>query len=390
MKRMKMALLALTLFVLASCRATTGTSGKEADGVDVDRAFKHLAGFLSSQACDTDDTIYFGDGSYLYYVDKAAGVGGPLCGKPECSHNDMNCNAFFSGGIDCLSYYVGRLYAVCHTSVISIALDGTDRLLIRELDRDLVPNSRSQSFWYFHRGYIYLSCQKRDVKNGEQIYSNYVCAFSLVPEEENIVILDTETNFSYYSTIQSYEEDLYIMTCGDPREDLTIEDEYWHYDFTIRHWNMETRELEIVYEESNGPLSAVWEMWVMDNGVLYGGPSNEDFVVEIYDYSKDTGSAEMLFRFEDTPICVGNVQISDNLIVGCKALDEGLYVLVKDFDGKTLIEETYRLNWTVNSPRLFGTDENHLYFFDHNGGGNTVITVPLDGSETRVLWSREI
>lgn len=41
---------------------------------------------------------------------KDTGIGGPLCGKTECRHDDKDCNAYLRYGSRCILVDKGRIY----------------------------------------------------------------------------------------------------------------------------------------------------------------------------------------------------------------------------------------------------------------------------------------
>lgn len=83
----------------------------------------------------TDTGVYFmcstGFGAYLFYGDHGSDTLIKLCGRPDCDHNNEDCNAYFSGGQG-LCYYNGYLYTMKlyfgSISLIRMNLDGTGRV----------------------------------------------------------------------------------------------------------------------------------------------------------------------------------------------------------------------------------------------------------------------
>ncbi len=74
----------------------------------------------------------------------------PLCGKPNCLHNDENCNAYFDGSPLGFGYYDGAIYALDYSGfenkLIKLNLDGTDHSVVKTLDNiEFVT-----SCWYHH------------------------------------------------------------------------------------------------------------------------------------------------------------------------------------------------------------------------------------------------
>ena len=76
--------------------------------------------------------------SYIMYVDNASDTIVKLCGRPDCSHNTSDCNAYIYAGT-WLSYYNGYLYAVSGSdseeecTLIRMNPDGSNRVIVLDL-----------------------------------------------------------------------------------------------------------------------------------------------------------------------------------------------------------------------------------------------------------------
>lgn len=399
--------LALLLIIPACGNSAAPTGGEVQHNIEIDRSFVHGDSSVGL-FCGTEDTIYFAPRglSYIFFADKETGIGGPLCGKPECMHNDAGCNAYVSRDLYALSVYDGRLYWVGRetvgTFIYSAALDGTDRKTVREIEKGLLPNSYSNVYMLFHRGYAYLACVKSDVRDGEAVSNHYVCAFPLDPDEEAVVILDEYAMPSGYVdsrvAIQPYGDSLYIVTDrpSDSIEDYTGINPKNVYDFRIMRWNTGSTELEILYQEEESPLYYSTNLYATDDGVLFcRAPSGTFGNMSFYKYSFDGGEPKFIFNMGEGVF--GNIAMVDNVAAGSHLNDDGSwYVLIKDHDGNTLVGETYLLDlsdWPDDSRTVvsfFGADATCAYFGAWTSNGHYgIITVALDGSGARVLCSEE-
>jgi len=177
-KRILMILFAVTLALsLTSCgssnnndNANTKTSedanlpsaGNEASSSSGTDFQKNMAQTQVSfnYPCESEDGYYFvGSNGYVYYIDKATENTTILCGKPECSHDDEDCNAYAGTA---LTYYDGKLYYFSDsgsswTQVYSMNLDGTDHTLVQTLDIDSAGDSYvGYAEPIIHRGVVYF------------------------------------------------------------------------------------------------------------------------------------------------------------------------------------------------------------------------------------------
>lgn len=379
------ALLLSMLFILSACKPAGSGTLPENDGDGRSRSFVHG----SSAACATDSTVYFlcGNDGMLRYTDKASGITGPLCGKPECAHNDAACNASVGFQSYGLSAYNGRLYWVGAASanthcVFSCAYDGTDRQTVRELDGDLVPDNLTDRTALFYRGCVYIACGKQEVLDGGPRTNHYVYAYPLDPKEEGFVILDEESpSLASDTLIQPYEGRLYIITHA----------ESGGFHSAIRCWDPQARELETLYEGAV-PYSSGGELWVMDDGILiYGLVANgtAGFVRNIYKYDFESGELGLLFPFTSEAAII-NVGLADNLIVGNTVTEAGeLAVLVRDFEGQVVLDAAFQADWAAAHPFLnfSGADGTRVYFYELWAGQQLFAAVPLVGGEVRLLWN---
>ena len=85
----------------------------------------------------TKDGSYFmcriGGGSWLLYIDHSSDKVIKLCGRPDCKHDNGDCNAYFSDGVN-VCYYDNHLYAYNDKKLIRFNVDGTERVTVYDLD----------------------------------------------------------------------------------------------------------------------------------------------------------------------------------------------------------------------------------------------------------------
>ena len=87
----------------------------------------------------TDDGFYslveFEDGStFLFYCDHDSDTLVKLCSRPDCSHNDQNCDAYLEGS-HVIRYYDGHLYTTTYSYrgnyvITRFDLDGRNRTVV--------------------------------------------------------------------------------------------------------------------------------------------------------------------------------------------------------------------------------------------------------------------
>ena len=360
--------------------------------------------FAQNNMCATTDTVYFAYQSSktgemhietIYFLDKATGYVGPLCGKPECLHDNEDCNAcIYSARSFGLSVYDGRLYwmerpylGLYRMRIWSVALDGSDRRLV--LEQDFEPLQNMSFTGLFHRGYFYLLGHYRVVTNGEA--NEHIClvAWPLKEDSEARIILDMPLGlFMPYFGIQAYGDGVYILVEGDYDADLN--GKLW-----LLRWNTATQELETFYA-GKCLYSSVPYIAVTDDGwFIY------TYKDELFRFDFESGVLEELASPEPISARYNDLEyygstLSANLIVMDGLMEDGvLAVLVQNRNGTILLDQTYQLGtglaerYTAFS--CFGRDETNLYLSNNAMTKVVVIAVALDGSGAEVLfeWDNE-
>lgn len=356
--------------------------------------------------CATEDTAYFAYSSdikigqmyheTICFLDKASGYVGPLCGKPECTHDNSGCNAYIGGWSYGLSVYDGRLYWLekvmvggISSAIYSTALDGTDRRLVRKLDRELIQSGAVNGI--FHRGWFYMAGEYQKVENGEPNSCVYMVAWPLDPEEEAVVLFDMPMNKAYTNySIQGYGDGVFLFVEKPVERELII-----------ARWSPETQALETFYDGAY-PNDGGMDYRVREDGVYFIGSisvGNWDddgfgayrFVLYRYDFA--SGEFEENADFE-TPYTRYGLShtwiISDNLLVMAGSSEDGeLTVMAVDFEGNILLDQTYQLEADVKGNSYYcGRDETNLYLYRLRLP-DMVIAVALDGSGAKILWDSD-
>lgn len=421
MKRTILLIVTLVL-ILTSC----GSDGSETKrDVDTKRSFFHQN--QSIYAAETVDTIFYLGSSdqYIKYVDKATGIGGVLCGKPECGHDGKDCNAWVYGGVRCLFVEGDRLYWIGEHyphaiqqpySLFNAALDGTDRREVR-LPYEHAFNGTINPLMYVENGHLYVSVVQESIEDGSEVLYQKIEALDLEGDTGTTTVLNERVEIhSSGVPMQFYDGWLYFMTCEGPWA------EPGEHRFRLRRWNEETGETETLYDEPNsGRLNSITDMWVDDRGVLFMAYNYEANKMGMYRYDFADGGVVLVC---DTGV-TGTVRggIADGIVSGFTLEESGetydFHVVIRDFEGQTILDETYGLDlakierelmddiygagsWTEEdfywyTSGMLGRDETNAYYsFDayYNPNGveysfTAIIQVPLDGSGAKVLCAEK-
>lgn len=93
----------------------------------------------------------------IYFCPRGGTAFRPLCSKPNCQHNDMNCNAWYGQNF---GYYNGAIYSVDFYSIqdkislIKMNLDGSEHQVVAQVD-DRGLENLAFSFM-FHYGKLFV------------------------------------------------------------------------------------------------------------------------------------------------------------------------------------------------------------------------------------------
>ena len=159
----------LGVFLLAGCSSSTiiapsQTAGpvpsyEEQPGLEMQQEYTQSRG----QICSWNGVTYFLVNRWLYYYDEASGISDKLCGKPECDHNNHNCNAY-ADGMGGVQVYDGKIYYVMREgSLYRMDLEGKNQEPVMALRYLGGGNGR----WVIHRGNVFSSVVQTVVEEGE-------------------------------------------------------------------------------------------------------------------------------------------------------------------------------------------------------------------------------
>ncbi len=408
MKRLLPLFLALALLLaLAAC----GEEAEPPRAVDTARSFAKSSAPL--YAAETPDAIYFIGffDNYIKYVDKATGVSGVLCGKPECRHNDADCSAY-THWLRTLFVSGGRLWWIADDSpmgslyLFSAAPDGTDRRTEARLSKDAIPSGYGYSCFALQGGWLYWGTVKREIVDGAQLDYNYIAAFPLDDRETPKIILEEEIPLygNNYLTIQFYGGSMYILT--NSLNEAGLEKKL--FDCLLRRWDPDTGELELLYADRRDTLNWSSDLWVTEESIFFLRDTRhtEDSPLENRIYRYDFASGACTYLFDNGIYGWTNMGVlADGIVTGYRKMDGGvgfyqLYVIIKDFDGNILVEDTYSLDLSDVPVELSqfmgfqGRDEDWAYYslnaFDQDTQTEYVslIAVALDGSGAKVLCTQ--
>ncbi len=369
---------------------------------DHDKSWGRRVGVTDSFV--TNGTLYYVDNSnsrsLISYCDLATGISGPLCGKPECPHNDAQCNAYVPNYYFRLSLYDGKLYWTAfdeekNPAIYCMNLDATDRVKVCSMDRSRHQKVHGNRILAFHRGYAIYAGRTSTVSQGIARQGVLAYAVSLSTGEET-VLLEQECEEGFYAEIEivPYRDRVYQIvehgSVGPVEDDAGIS-------FSIFEWSLKTHENVSLYSRTGDfPFR---EAWPTEDGLLLSSAVNGD----IYKFDFATHEFAFLFDFYDGEDQHGGMEFSNDYIINWTLTEEGIPRLrVTDLEGGVVYDGELDLpDWPTQGfgYALMGADDENVYLRLESLRKEkplkewfvkTIVQIPLDGGgAVRELWSVE-
>ena len=93
------ALLLPTMMLMSACNDASKTSDDKLSfdyTTNFQYYYSNLNGINFPVTKSEKGYYVFLPNNYLYYIDRKSQAATPLCNKPNCSHNSVDCNAYFN------------------------------------------------------------------------------------------------------------------------------------------------------------------------------------------------------------------------------------------------------------------------------------------------------
>ena len=187
------------------------------------------------------DVYYAGMGNIAVYYDTVSGVTGAVCGKADCAHDSMACNAYLDfGNISGIQIYDGKLYwlqgAGYSRILYRMDLDGNNREQVQILDdlQGLDPR------FAIHRGHIYTTVLKSEVQDRQPYTVLEIKEYVLgQKEQEPHVIYNGKYTGDTRYYCRFYGTHMYVAVDTDETLESTSYDrQFFSYDMATQEWKL--------------------------------------------------------------------------------------------------------------------------------------------------------
>ena len=223
MKHLFSILTALCVLLLSSC----DTTAPHTNGHDLQLEYATSNGRL----CKSGSVYYTYAWNRLLYYDDASDSSGVLCGRADCSHQDVNCNAYVDTSAAGIQVYDNKIYWIENFNTLCRAdLDGSHHEQVRKVERIDGYDARL----YLHRGFLYTSVGTVLVKGAQTWVDLNIYQYDMTdPQSEpNLLYTGTYDNnqeFSYQCRF-SGDQIYFIVSYGGIGNDGVYEGELYQYD----------------------------------------------------------------------------------------------------------------------------------------------------------------
>lgn len=267
-------------------------------------------------ACKTEKGYYLQNEGLLYFFDNELGRMIVVCGKPECPHNDIDCNAWINSKL--LSYYDGKLYYAqsdaIHNSYITLCSmnsDGTDHTDVQVIQMSEPSWSVNCAEPVFVNGIIYFMERDHSVYRvglGQKVDN----AVKLIDGEPEEMHQTSEWKF-WADGGNAYAMNRYMDNNGDVHDQL----------YLLGDNSANTRKIwissQIVSSTSDNAS------WYIVNGRLYYYASGN----ELWNVDLNSGNSEKISLSGNTN--GGTATFTDENIIVLSA--NGREIMIFDFGG---------------------------------------------------------
>ena len=385
-----------------SAAASTGAASGESDGTpsvpDPDPAPIHrYRGAGGPTLAENGPVRYFVLGGYLGYYDGLSGESGPLCGRPECTHQDWTCDAYmnwtklFACEGDKL-YWLGANSQYGHVKgapmeygIWRANLDGTGRELVKEFPEELLSGA---IYDIVLRGKkVFVNVRELLVQDG--VPENRYCWYEtgLNDDQELKELLEYDGD----GACQVIRDYLYYMTFADPGSETTPP-----RDPEITRYHLDTGETEVLLAAGSEPeMTGVF--YVCDNLTVYFSDTRQDLdTTRLYRLTE--GRLEPIPGTEDETHTFGTLYLTEGLAYCNHWTPQGEEIWLSDFEGNTLYKGPWEMQFRekkenevlpVSRALLGGGTDHCLFCFADYLAGHTWIVqydITPEGLSETILW----
>ncbi|MBQ6196656.1 MAG: hypothetical protein IJK47_04410 [Lachnospiraceae bacterium] len=386
----------------AETETTVDGSYSYVENEDVDNRFPRLTGEelvqVGQYLFGTEKSSF---SRFLRCYDLVGKTSEIACGKPDCTHDNAECNAYFCTVIGgSLSLYHDRLYwlGIEKEGNKDYAIRCMDpftgtRQVVRSIDWTETMVGYNPQRIRVHRGTAYLECVKQEIKDSTQPgHKLSLLAMPLSEKGETKVLF--ERNYECWTSMQvRYCGNYIYLFCTLWTSDLATN---WYEIYRV---DIQSEECATVVSKLE-PDCFIDDFWIDEDGRILASGKEKSDPEEAKVWKLDDDGLTELFAFEKMknswPL------LFDHIAVNMGAADEEVLCCIRDyngdllFDGKltqpTQIPDMYLPKCKIRGYSIIGGDRDRFflqYMVSDNNRTNDVVTVMYDvnnNMEPAIIW----
>ena len=299
------------------------------------------------KVCKYQSVYYYEAERWIMYYDEQSQTSGKLCGKPDCTHEEITCNAYIPG-FGRLQVYDGMLYFLGSMGALyRMDLSGNQResvMSIRMLNG-------ANGTWVIHRGYVYTSLFETKVKDGEPFEHFSLCRYQLGTSEPKEMIFEKDFE-------QLIADDWAIR--GDSLF-LSLSKSIWSYR-ELYHFDLNTLEASTLISGSYS--GSVFNFQLIEDGVVFTETDQDWIRVTKYDLA--TGEFKKLQEWNDSYDYFPGLSADQRLILFYNQYtpiegDHWIEYRIRDTQGKGSELSSGRIDGYTPLVQFYGSDETGFF-----------------------------
>lgn len=202
MKRIVVLLCFVLLLLFSGCGGAPSSSESSPAGGESSAPYalkytpedRNPGEFRTYGFAETQEGCYYGFNMLLYFCPRGENKSFPLCGKPNCRHEDNTCNAWYGGGD--FIFFNGSIYMSDRLDVIKMNPDGSDHQIVAHVDLSAVSYSGYSTF--FHHGRFFV-ITLHDESLPSELQTEHIYALSLSDNTQTELAVDYFQNVRFAS-----------------------------------------------------------------------------------------------------------------------------------------------------------------------------------------------
>lgn len=404
MNRIIPMILIICCFLLSSCN----TQKVSMENNEYSDQNSHLYGELVS----AENVVYFiaddEEAGYkkIMYYDKATESCNSLCGKPECTHDSLTCNAVISqGSAFGLGLFHDKIYWIADKISMNdmyegrflyqMNPDGTERKEIRVISEPGNPDAELTGSVYvgYTDDYIILAGGRTVMSSGNQHYYATIQAFSFSDPKKDFQISDTETTGRLYLYVSG--RNVYYSLVTQPER---TEDQEWTQEshLQLSRFDIGTKNTEVLFDDDVS--FCPWEFHPEDERIIISTMSdmnslNKAYVLDLRE-KRITSEIDMEDRYPGITSYTDTKRISS---YSHPNIDPNMYrIIIRDFEGNIISDQSGTDNMVTRDNmgrgRIYaGMDDDFSYYFFREVINGTerewLMAYPVKGGAPKKLYT---